>query len=209
MSGPDELFEILPVDGKPSPESIVIGPMSEVMEYIGGSNARNEKEQQIAQAVRDAEQTERHQQEVRECAAQILADGLTHLSERMDQFETRKQERADQLQRQAEAAEVARIETELAALPDPDNPLATGDDGDLEAIKPPPDTKKFDPNNPDPDAPASGDTAEGGDVSARTEAATGSMPKELDKGAPPQPGDYLSTTPPESPYRSPASIGLM
>jgi hypothetical protein len=194
MNDQTERFAIVPVEGKSPSEAIVVGPMSEVMEYIGGSIARNEKEAKLAQAERDAEETERFHGEVRARALQILGNGLTRLGERIDAFETRKAERADQLQREAEEAEAARLEKELAALPDPDapwafdNPTATGDDGDFE-VKPPVDTEKHDPEH-------------------RNEAASGAMPNELDKGAPPQPGDYLSTTPPESPYRTPASIGL-
>jgi hypothetical protein len=193
MNDQSERFAIVPVEGKSPPESIVVGPMSEVMEYIGGSIARIEKEQRLAQAERDAEETAKYQDEVRVCALQILGDGLTRLNERIDQFETRKQGRADQLQREAEEAETARIEEELAALPDPDDPEAfenlhtMGDDGDFEAVKPKPDVK-LDPEH-------------------RNEAATGVLPTELEEGAPPEPGDYSPTMPPPSPYRDPTSIG--
>src|SRR6516162_11767338 len=110
MNDQSERFAIVPVEGKSPPESIVIGPMSEVMEYIGGSIARNKKEAKLAQAERDAAETERFHDKVRVCAAQILADGLTRLATRLDNFMARKQERADQLQREAEEAETARIE---------------------------------------------------------------------------------------------------
>jgi hypothetical protein len=195
MNNQSERFAIVPIEGKSPPESIVVGPMSEVMEYIGGSIARNEKEAKLAQAERDAAETERFHDEVRACAAQILADGLTRLGERIDAYETRKAERLDQQRRDMEEAVAAEAEQYLASLPDPeepdalDTPHTMGDDGDFQAVKPPVDTGKHDPEH-------------------RNEAATGSMPRELDKGAPPQSGDYLSTTPPSSPYRSPASIGL-
>jgi hypothetical protein len=119
----------------------------------------------------------------------MFADRITRLGERIDAYATRKQERAAQLERQEAAAQAARIEEELAALPDPDQPQAwaTGDDGDFE-IKPPVDTEKLDPEH-------------------RNEAATGAMPNELDKGAPPEAGQYIPTTPPASPYRDPTSIG--
>jgi hypothetical protein len=188
MNDQNERFAIVPVEGKSPPEAIVVGPMSEVTSYIGQSIARIEEEQRLAQAQRDAEETKRYQAEVRECAAQILADGITRLNERIDAYEGRKQERADQLQRQAEEAEAARIEEELAALPDPDDPYSMGDDGELTAVHEPVDTEKHDPER-------------------RNEAVTGAMPKELDKGAPPQPGDYLSTTPPPPKYRDPVAIG--
>jgi hypothetical protein len=195
MNDQSERFAIIPVEGKSPAESIVVGPMSEVMSYIRDTIPRREEEQRLARAQRDAVETERFHDEIRTRAFQILGNGLTRLGERIDAYETRKQERADELEREKEKAALASLEEELAALPDPDNPktwdnpIATGDDGDLEAIVPPPDTEKLDPEH-------------------RNEAATGATPNELDKGAPPQPGDYLSTTPPESPYRTPASIGL-
>ena len=45
----------------------------------------------------------------------VLANGL-------DAFVARKQDRADQQQRDAEAAEIARIEAMIETLPDPDTP---------------------------------------------------------------------------------------
>jgi hypothetical protein len=161
------------------------------MKYISQSIPRIEEEKRLAQAQLDAEETERQQQATRACAAQMLANGIVRLGERLDAFETRQAERADQLQREAQEAEIARLEKELAALPDPDDPdaLATGDDGDFE-IKPPVDVEKYDPEDPE----------------YRAEAETGAMPNELDKGAPPQPGNYVPTTPPPSPYRDPTDI---
>jgi hypothetical protein len=188
MNNQAERFAIVPIEGKSPPEAIVVGPMSEVMEYIGGSIARNEKEAKLAQAERDAANTAEYQAEVRACAVQILGDGLTRLGERLDAFEARKAERAEELERQEEEAQAEAIEEMLSGLPGPDNPSAMGDDGDFEAVIPPRDTEKHNPEH-------------------RNEAATGDMPRELDKGAPPQPGDYLSTTPPPSPYRDPTSIG--
>ena len=194
MPDNNDMFAIVPCSHGHTPEeAIITGNLSQVTEYIPQSVARNERDQQLAQAERDAEETERFHGEVRARALQILGNGLTRLGERIDAFETRKAERADQLQREAEEAEAARLEKELAALPDPDapwafdNPTATGDDGDFE-VKPPVDTEKHDPEH-------------------RNEAASGAMPNELDKGAPPQPGEYVPTTPAPSPYRDPTAIG--
>jgi hypothetical protein len=195
-----DLFSIIP--GRSPSNAIVTGPMSEVMEYIGGSVARNEKEAQIAKAQRDAVETERHQQEVRTSVAQMLADGLTRLHSRLDEFEARAQTRADRLEREKEEAENARTEAFLASLPDPEDPattaplattlsVPTGDDGDFEASNPPVDREKYDP-----------------DGVARAETITGVTPPELEKATPPEPGDFGPTAPAPSPYRNPASIGL-
>jgi hypothetical protein len=186
---PNDLFAIVPCShGHVPAEAIITGNLSQVTEYIPQSVARNERDQQLAQAERDAEETAKYQDEVRTSALQILGDGLTRLNERIDQFETRKQERQDQQRRAEEEAEAVAIEEMLSGLPDPDTLHALGDDGDFEAVIPPVDAEKHDPEH-------------------RNEAATGAMPNELDKGAPPQPGDILPTTPPPSPYRDPTSIG--
>jgi hypothetical protein len=186
MSDPNELFAIVPGS---RPESIVEGPMSEVMEYIGGSVARAEKEERLAQQEQDAAETEQRQAEVRACAAQMLVNGLTHLSNRLDQFETRRQERAEQAQRDAEAAEYQAIEEMLALHPNPDDPHATGDDGELAAIKPAPDTdtEKYHPEETE-DASFSG-----------------VLPKELTE-EPVTSGPY-AVSPAEPEFRNPVAIG--
>jgi hypothetical protein len=188
MPDNNQQFAIVPYTGRAPEDAIVTGNLSQVTEYIPQSVARNEKEAQLAQAERDAEETANHQAEVRACAIQILGDGLTHLSNRLDGFETRKQEREEQQRRDAEEAEAAAVEQMLAGLPDPEDPQAMGDDGELEAIKPPPDTEKLDPEH-------------------RNEAVTGAMPEELEEGAPSEIGEFGAPLPPPSPYRDPTSIG--
>jgi hypothetical protein len=121
MPNPNELFAIVPVEGtKSPPDAIVVGNMSAVMECIPQSVARQEAEGRLAEAKRDAAETERQQQEVRSCAAQILGEGLTRLSERLDQFETRRAALAEQAKRDAEAAEYQAVEDEMNRMPDPD-----------------------------------------------------------------------------------------
>jgi hypothetical protein len=188
MPDNDQQFAIVPVQGNKSPpEAIVVGPMSEVTKYISQSISRIEEEQRLAQAQLDAAETELKQQEIRECAAQILADGLEHLSNRLDGDEARKAERKEQQRRDEEAAEAAAIEEMLKGLPDPESPNAIGDDGDFE-IKQPSETERYNPE-------------------ARSESSTGETPAELEKDVPPPPGDFTLTAPPPSPYRDPTSIG--
>jgi hypothetical protein len=188
MPNDNELFAIVPVEGKSPPEAICIGPMSEVTKYISQSISRIEEEKRLAKAQEDAAETELKQQEVRECAAQMLADGLTHLSNRLDGYEARKAEREEQQRRDEEEAEAAAIEEMLAGLPDPENPQAMGDDGELTAVHNPTETERYDPEH-------------------RNESITGATPPELTETVPPEPGQYLSTTPPEGPYRNPGVIG--
>ena len=203
MSDPEQ-FAIVPVEGNSPPEAIVVGPMSEVTSYIGQSIARIEEEQRLAESQAEAAEVAQHQSEIRAHAAQILTDGMARLSARLDAFVASKQARADQQQRDAEAAEIARVEAMLETLPDPDTPDAPvlrdsshAPSGDLHSIAPV-DREPLDPENePDPDDPEN----------TRAEAVTGAMPKELDKGAPPEAGEYTPTSPPPSPYRDPTVIG--
>jgi hypothetical protein len=78
MPNDPELFAIVPVEGKSPPDAICTGPMSEVTTYIGQSIARIAEEERLAQAQRDAEETERHQAEVRTHALQMFTDGLAN-----------------------------------------------------------------------------------------------------------------------------------
>jgi hypothetical protein len=102
----------------------------------------------------------------------------------------------------------------LETLPDPDLPDAMRDSlqppsGDLHSIAPV-DREPLDPEGepvpgePDPDDPEGADTR---DSNTRAEAVTGAMPRELDKGAPPEAGEYALTSPPPSKYRDPPSTG--
>ena len=43
-------YAIVPVNGKPPSDAIVWGSISEVLEYVGQSQARAEAEQRLAQA---------------------------------------------------------------------------------------------------------------------------------------------------------------
>jgi hypothetical protein len=162
MTAPEQ-FAIVPVEGKSPPEAIVIGPMSEVTSYIGQSIARIEEEQRLAQSRADAAEVAMQQDEIRAHAAQMLADGMERLSERLDAFEANQKARADQLRRDEEEAEIARVEALIGTLPDPDLPNAElalrhspdsshAPSGDLHVIAPV-DKEPLNPEDPDPDDP--------------------------------------------------------
>jgi hypothetical protein len=193
MTGPaSDRYAIIKIPPGPSPaEAVAVGNWDQVAEYIPQSIARQEAEQRFAIAKEDAEETAKVQAETRACAARMLVDGLEHISNRLNQFETRKAERADQLRRDEEEAEAKAIAEYLDSQPDPDAPdaetvlkdAAHEPTGDLHSIDPV-DASKH-----------------------RAEAVTGAMPRELDKGAPPLPGDFTREVTPASPYRNPTSIG--
>jgi hypothetical protein len=187
--GPDARFAIIEIPPGPAPPNAIMwGNKDAVMRCIPQSVANVEQEQRLRD---EAAVIAKQQDEARANTgkmAQIFADRVEHLSGRLDAFEPRKAERADQLQREAEEAEVEAIEEMLSGLPDPDQ-ATFGDDGELEIVQP------VDPAKHDPEG------------EARSEAATGAMPKELDKGAPPLSGDYSLNVTPPSKYRDPTSIG--
>jgi hypothetical protein len=121
MNNPDARFAIIEIPPGPSPpEAIVVGNMDAVMRCLPQTVASEEQEQRLALAEKQAAETARKQQEARTCAARMLADGLRHLSNRLDTFEARKKAHADQLRRDAEEAEAKAIAEYLNSLPDPD-----------------------------------------------------------------------------------------
>jgi hypothetical protein len=183
----DQQFAIVPYTGRAPEEAIITGNLSQVTEYIPQSVARNERDQQLAQAERDAEETERFHDEVRARALQILGNGVTRIGERLDAFEVRKAEREEQQRRDAEAAEAEAIELMLQSLPDLDQPR--GDDGDFEIVLP------VDPEKHNPE----------GEV--RAENISGLTPEQLEEDIPPGPGDYTQEVTPEGRFRIPGVIG--
>ena len=152
MSDPNEMFAIVPYsNGKAPEEAIIKGNLSQVTEYIPQSIARADAERHLAEAMASAAEIALQQDEIRAHAAQILTDGMARLSERLDALVARRQARADQQRRDAEAAEIAAYRDNCSTrLPDPDAPdlpAALSDDGDLKATKPPPDTENYDPED--------------------------------------------------------------
>jgi hypothetical protein len=134
-----EQYAIVPFRGKPPSDAICYGSISEVMEYVGQTQARIEAEQRIARArdqlKADAEALQRAQKLTADAIPRITALGDALVSAR------EKQARKDAAaKKKAEAeAEAKRVQSLLDSLPDPDDPDATGDDGDLQAPQPPPD----------------------------------------------------------------------
>jgi len=124
----DDRFAIVPVSGPSAPpDAIVVGPMSEVMEYLPQSHSRLDAEAKIARAEERAMEAEQSLVSI----AKTINDALLHLSHRMDAYEVRKLERERQAAADAEREEAERIERILSSLPDPDNPdveTALGDD---------------------------------------------------------------------------------
>jgi hypothetical protein len=119
MSDTDtQLFRLLDPEGK----EIMNGPMSMIMERLPDTHARNDALDSMLRTAVDAVEAEEKLADARACAAQILSDGITRLSARIDHFE---KARALSMKRaEAEQQRRARhhVNAMLDQLPDPDDP---------------------------------------------------------------------------------------
>ena len=123
---PAERFAIVPLStpGRTPDDAIVVGPLSEVTEYIGQSISRQDAVEQLNRARFSADQIAGLQEKTRGVQVSMVAEATKHLDTRLSAFNKR---RADAARARADAeaeAEAKRIETELASLPDPDDPNA-------------------------------------------------------------------------------------
>jgi hypothetical protein len=186
-----ETFAIVPVfDNKPPSDAIVWGSISEVMEYIAGTQSRAEAEERIASAQEqlknDAKTLVQAQHKTLDVATKLTAMGHAMAAAK------EKQARKDAAAKKAaeDRAEAERVERLLSRLPDPDNPnAASGDDGELE-VKLRPSTEHLQPQD----------------------GITGSFPTRLEKEAP-RGGEYQETdikklAHPQTPPHQPVAISL-
>jgi hypothetical protein len=188
-----ETFAIVPVfDNKPPSDAIVWGSISEVMEYIGQTQARAEAEKRIASA---QEQLKNDAQTLRK-AQQITAQAIPRLTALGDALvaahEKRVRKDAETKRVAAEQAEARRVQEMLDRLPDIDAP---SDDGELE-IKHAPNTEHLKPS----------------DGIAGEDGISGSFPTRLEKEAP-RGGEYQETdikklAHPQTPPHQPVAISL-
>jgi hypothetical protein len=134
-------FAIVPVpDGQPlPPEAIMIGPLSEVLEYIRGTPAREEAEQrQIAREQQVADVANR----VADIGAHFMDEIEALAAEKEEQVRLEAKRKADQERQATEDAaceEAAMLREYLETHPDPNAPA---DDGELE-INEPPDKERY------------------------------------------------------------------
>ena len=182
-----ETFAIVPVfNNKPPSDAIVWGSISEVMEYIGQSQARAEAEERIASAreqlKNDATVLAEAQLKTVDAATRVTALGAAMATAR----EKQAKRDAEAKRVAAEQAEQRRIQSMLDALPDPDK----ADDGDLEI------NKAVDKEHLNPEA----------------DGLTGSFPTRLEKqaprGGPYQETDIKKLAYPQTPPQQPIAISL-
>jgi hypothetical protein len=165
MTNPADRFAIIPVTHGPAPpEAIAVGSMATVMEHLPDTIARQDAITRLDEGMAKAAEVAQLQSMARACNVIAFADSIDRLAGRLDAFTARRdaRRRAD-AEREAEE-ESQRIQAELDALPDPDdpNPLSgkgalpepslevPGDDGELpEAL-----AKYKEQPEPDPDEPS-------------------------------------------------------
>ena len=185
-----ETFAIVPVfNNKPPSDAIVWGSISEVLEYVGQSQARAEAEQRLA----SAQQQLKNDAKVLAQAQKLTADAIPRITAMADAFVAAKERQARKdaaaKKAEAEAAEAKRVQEMLDRFPDPDAP---NDDGDLQSPKRPSDKEHLNPTGED--------------------GITGSFPTRLEKeaprGGPYQETDIKDLDYPQKPPNQPVAISL-
>ena len=125
ISNPADRFAIVPLPPGTSPapdDAIVVGPLSEVTEYIGQSIARADAVAELNRARFTADQIARVQSVTRAVQVATLADTIKQLDARLNTLAQRRADAASARRRRDEEEEQKRIQAELDALPDPDAP---------------------------------------------------------------------------------------
>ena len=152
-SDPTERFAIVPLStpGRTPDDAIVVGPLSEVTEYIGQSIARQDAVEELERARFSADQIFALQSKTRGVQAAMLADTIKQLDVRLNTLTQRRADAARDRKRRDEEEERQRIQRELDVLPDPDapDPLLP-----LRSKEPEPSLLELEgPESPDPDQP--------------------------------------------------------
>ena len=129
----DRLFTLTAPDGM----IIAKGSMSAVTEHILDTPARADATELLIGAARACgliESIEQREDALRADSVQRLLDRIGDINARIDKFVARR----DELARQDAEAEAKSIQDMLDALPDPDNPEAHFNTGDLSPLPAPP-----------------------------------------------------------------------
>ena len=143
---PTDRFAIIPVTHGPAPDdAIVVGPYNEVLAYIPQSVARNDALEELEHARFTADQIASMQEKTRAVQATMLSDSVKHLSARLDSFLTRRDEQRRRDAEREEEEEQQRLQAELDALPNPDDPDAYTPGSEMHPAKSTPPGEPEDP----------------------------------------------------------------
>jgi hypothetical protein len=183
MTDPAQTFKLY----GPSGDVIMTGSMNAIMERLPDTHARNDAlSTMLDTAVKQMEAEER-QAEARACAIRTIADGVAHLTTRLDQFEKQRALSMKRAEAQRKARDAARVQRMLDQLPDPDDPDAL--------VYPPPGDLTI--NQPEP-------LDDDGDLETKqkvdperygTDEGPSDLPRELEKDTPPPSGNYADPKP--------------
>src|SRR5262245_13979573 len=110
MTHDPDLFAIVPTQLPAPADAIVVGPMSEVFEYLPQTIARDNAMAELERARLTADQVKTAQNKTRHIQLGVLTDALTHLSTRLDAFVNRRQARARRDAEEEERQEQERIQ---------------------------------------------------------------------------------------------------
>jgi hypothetical protein len=135
-TAPTERFAIVPLStpGRTPDDSIVVGPLSEVTEYIGQSIARADAVAELNRARFTADQIAGLQEKTRGVQVSMVTEAIKRLDARMSAHAQRRADAARDRARRDEEEEQKRIELSMSMLPDPDDPGSHGPTGDLHAL---------------------------------------------------------------------------
>jgi hypothetical protein len=183
MTDPAPSFAIIPVPyGTPWPNSAIAhGPLSAIMEHVLGSRARADAEALVKRAADAAEQErerEQREQELLSDGIRAIADGILKLSHRLDTLEQSRDAR-----RKLDAASEAT--RQMREFPkDAPNPDRLAD----EMLAPSGELRPLGAKDPAEHQPVASDQ--------------GNLPRELERGAPPELGNYPTLEDPQQPQVS-------
>jgi hypothetical protein len=172
MTNDTDRFAIIPLPPGPAPHnSIMTGPLDLIMQNLPDTHARQDAIDQLEFQRIKADQISIMQNANRAIQVSAFCDSVQHITKRLDQFEVRRTERARKDAELEEAREqrrkADRIKQALDALDENEAPLETHHPaGDLHTVEP----------------------SEPQHEEQREQSDQGSLPRELEEGAPPDPG---------------------
>lgn len=186
-----ERFAIIELPPGPAPaESILVGSLDMLMEQIPDSIARKNAMARLEDARISADEIARMQDATRGILASTLADAVTTLARRLDNFEARRAEQAIAEAKERNDRERQQIQERLDALPNPDDPdnWDYHPGGDLHSVAPSaPEDRKQLAASEDDDQPVPLSYGKLPLSYVKSEA-EGDLPRELTKEVPVDPG---------------------
>jgi hypothetical protein len=120
----------------PAGEVIMTGSMSAILERLPDTHARNDALSTMLDTAVKQVEAEEKLEEAKACAVKILADGITRLTHRLDQFEKARDLSAKRAEAERKAQDQRRVQRMMDELPDPDNPSDPDEPEEFYSIDP-------------------------------------------------------------------------